>query len=212
MMDGDEPPGPVDALDLIDEAVIMFGLDMVVTAWNAAAERLYGFARHEVVGSRIQAAVQCSPNYPLATILATVRTTGEWRGKILRTRKDRSTVVVRARWSLRRTGDGATQDIVEASDDITELQRAEEALERVGNQYQNMFQASAASFWELDFTETVRIAAPHLRDGPAALRAYLMDQPEIVRAMIRATNIIDVNEQTLTMFGAGDKSVVMRLS
>ncbi len=33
----------VDLVDLIDESVVVFGFDMRVTAWNAEAERLYGW-------------------------------------------------------------------------------------------------------------------------------------------------------------------------
>jgi PAS domain-containing protein len=51
--------GPdIDVVDLLEESVAIFGLDMRVTAWNAAAERLYGWARAEVIGGVIQAAVR----------------------------------------------------------------------------------------------------------------------------------------------------------
>lgn len=51
----------VDVADLVDESVIVFDLSMQVLAWNTEAERLYGWARHEVIGGKIQAAVQCAP-------------------------------------------------------------------------------------------------------------------------------------------------------
>ena len=199
-----------DPIDFIGEAVIVFGLDMIVSAWNAAAERLYGFAREETIGGRVQAAVRCRPTATLPEILAQVRLTGEWRGDIVRTRKDGSSLVVRAQWRTRSGSSGEPFDIVESSNDITELRRTEEALERAGHQYQNLFQASAASFWELDFSEVWRMAQPHLRNGPAGLGGHLQANPESVREMVRATKIMDANQQSLTMFGRGDREELMR--
>src|SRR5277367_4441659 len=97
---GDRRPD-IDVVDLLEESVAIFGLDMRVTAWNAAAERLYGWVRAEVVGGVIQAAVRCSPSEPLRVILAKVHETGSWRGEFSRTTKVGGTVVVAARWSLR---------------------------------------------------------------------------------------------------------------
>src|ERR1700722_9619410 len=108
----------VDLVDLIDESVVVFGFDMRVTAWNAEAERLYGWKREEVVGGVIQAAVQCSPDQPLSVILDTVHETGIWRGEFVRTTKSGNTVAVSAKWTLRRDIDGQPFDIVETSRDL----------------------------------------------------------------------------------------------
>ena len=118
----------VDVVDLVDESVAVFGLDMRVTAWNTEAERLYGWKRDEVIGGVIQAAVRCSPSEPLRVILAKVHETGIWRGEFVRTTKSAETVVVRAKWNLRRDSGGQPLDIVETSRDITEVRRTEEAL------------------------------------------------------------------------------------
>ena len=115
----------VDVVDLVEESVAVFGFNMRVTAWNAEAERLYGWKRSEVVGGVIQAAVRCSPSEPLRVILARVHETGSWRGEFSRTTKSGETVVVAARWSLRRDSAGRPLDIVETSRDLTEIRRTE---------------------------------------------------------------------------------------
>ena len=176
---------------------------MRVTAWNTEAERLYGWKRDEVIGGVIQAAVRCSPSEPLRVILAKVHETGIWRGEFVRTTKSAETVVVRAKWNLRRDSDGQPLDIVETSRDITEVRRTEEALDQVRHQYQNLFQASVASFWELDFSKVGNMVLELQKSGVLDLREHFRDNPEYVRRLIRATPIVDVNEQSLSMFGNG---------
>jgi PAS domain S-box-containing protein len=200
----------IDVTDLVEESVIVFGLDMRVKAWNAEAERLYGWKREEVIGGIIQAAVKCSPSEPLAVILAKVRETGLWRGEFSRTTKQGTTVTVRAKWSLRRDGNGEILDIVETSRDLTEFRQNQEAFERAQHHYQNLFHASAASFWELEFS-TVREMLKALRDaGIKDLRKHFAENPEYVRQLIRATKIIDVNDMTLAMFGNGNRDDLLR--
>ena len=191
--------------DLIDESVISFGFDMKVTAWNREAERIYGWKRDEVVGGVIQAAVKCSPSEPLKVILEKVHATGLWRGEFTRTTKTGAPVVVRAKWVLRRASDGTPADIVEMSTDITDVRRTEEALGRIQYQYQNLFQASVASFWELEFGAVGGMVRELVRTGVTDLRAYFREHPEFVRSMIQATRIVDFNEQSFSMFGRGDR-------
>jgi PAS domain S-box-containing protein len=208
----DDKPGSaaVDLVDLIGESVVVFGFDMRVTAWNAEAERLYGWKREEVLGGVIQAAVQCSLDQPLSVILVTVQETGVWRGEFVRTTKSRKTVAVSAKWTLRRDIDGQPFDIVETSRDLTEVRRTEEDLSRVQYQYQNLFQASVASFWELGFGEVGSMVRDLLKSGITDLRVHFRDNPDYVRRMIRATRIIDVNEQSVQMFGNGDREAARR--
>jgi PAS domain S-box-containing protein len=200
----------VDVTDLIDESVAVFGLDLRVKAWNAEAERLYGWKREEVIGGRIQEAVKCAPSAPLSAILAQVRETGSWRGEFVRATKRGSPVVVKAKWSLRRDASGEMLDIVETSSDITDVRRTEEALNRVRRQYQNLFQASVASFWELDFSEVVGMVNGLLTSGVRDLREHFRSNPDQVRQMIRATRIADVNEQGVSMFGNGNRKEMLR--
>jgi PAS domain S-box-containing protein len=200
----------VDVVDLVEESVAVFGFNMRVTAWNAEAERLYGWKRSEVVGGVIQAAVRCSPSEPLRVILARVHETGSWRGEFSRTTKSGETVVVAARWSLRRDSAGRPLDIVETSRDLTEIRRTEEALDRVQYQYQTLFQASAVAFWELDIFDVITMVGTLRQAHRDHLRVYLTGDPDYVRQLIRTTRIIDINAQCLAMFGNGDRQDLLR--
>jgi PAS domain S-box-containing protein len=201
----ERPQADIDVVDLVEESVAVFGFDMRVTAWNAEAERLYGWKRSEVVGGVIQAAVRCSPSEPLRVILARVHEIGSWRGEFSRTTKSGGTVVVAARWSLRRDADGRPLDIVETSRDVTVARRTEEALERVQHQYQTLFQASTAAFWELDIYDVEAMVRTLDSTDRDHIREYLAGNLDYVRQLIRATRIVDVNAQCLAMFGSGDR-------
>lgn len=84
-------------------------------------------------------------------------------------------------------------------------QSAEEALRESEYRYRNLFQAMAASFWELDFTPVGAMLRDLRKQGVSDYAAYFAEHPEFVREMMRATRVIDVNDQTVALFGRGDK-------
>jgi signal transduction histidine kinase len=89
-------------------------------------------------------------------------------------------------------------------------QTAEEALRESEYRYRNLFQAMAASFWELDFTPVGAMLRELRTQGVKDYAAYFAEHPEFVRAMMHATRVIDVNDQTVALFGRGDKAELLR--
>lgn len=89
-------------------------------------------------------------------------------------------------------------------------QSAEEALRESEYRYRNLFQAMAASFWELDFTPVGGKLRELRKQGVADFAAHFADNPSFVREMMRATRVIDVNDQTVMLFGSGDKAALFQ--
>ena len=87
--------------------------------------------------------------------------------------------------------------------------RMEEAISRAEHRYTNVFRAMAVSFWELDFTAVGGMVEQLRREGETELAAYLAANPEFVRKLIRATQVIDVNDLSVSMFGRGDKKEML---
>ncbi|MDH4441455.1 MAG: PAS domain S-box protein, partial [Rhizobium sp.] len=93
--------------------------------------------------------------------------------------------------------------------DISDRKQAEQALRRSERRYQDLFLAMTVSFWELDLTtindllETSRPGA----DGDFA--DYLKDHPDCVATILKASRIVDVNDQTLALFGGAEKSELL---
>jgi PAS domain S-box-containing protein len=199
----------VDALDLVEESVAVFDLDLYVRAWNAGAERLYEWRRDEVIGGPIQAFVRCAPSEPLAVILAKVRATGTWCGDFARTTKNGAAVVVRAKWSLRKDRDGAALDIVETSRDITEVRRTEEAFTRIQStherserRYRDVFHFLPVALLQLDAREAVELLKELRASGVEDLSGHLKQHPQLLTRLLEGLKIVEVNRRTVEMFRA----------
>ncbi|HVK82092.1 MAG TPA: PAS domain-containing sensor histidine kinase, partial [Verrucomicrobiae bacterium] len=89
-------------------------------------------------------------------------------------------------------------------------QTAEEALRDSEYRYRNLFQAMAASFWELDFTPVGLMLRDLRKQGITDFAAYFADNPAFVRQMMHVTRVIDVNDQTVALFGNGDKAELLQ--
>lgn len=191
-------------LDLVRESVIVEGPDGRIRSWNAASERLYGWRREQAVGRRSEDLFGSSGDGLLTA--GTDRTQGEvWR--LTASSERRLIDLVRI---VRPDPAGGTLDVVETGRDITEGRRAEEELRRSEHRYRNLFQAMAACFWELDFSTVGAMLYQARKSGAVSdFASYFADHPEFVREMMKATRVVDVNDQTVSVFGRGDKGELL---
>jgi signal transduction histidine kinase len=88
----------------------------------------------------------------------------------------------------------------------------DQALRDSEYRYRNMFQAMAASFWELDFSPVGAMLRALRKSGVADYASYFEQNPAFVRDMMRATRVLDVNEQSITLFGATTKADLLTTS
>ncbi|HEX7958745.1 MAG TPA: ATP-binding protein, partial [Terriglobales bacterium] len=89
--------------------------------------------------------------------------------------------------------------------DLARAPDFEQALRLSERRYRNLFQAIAASFWELDVSDVNQRLRTLRRAGVADFRKYFIESPGGVREMMRAARVVDVNDQTVTLFGRGSK-------
>ncbi|SFI13817.1 sensor histidine kinase [Albimonas pacifica] len=191
-------------LDLVQESVVLRTADGRILWWNAAAEALYG-ARPARAAGRYAAELfaEETPEEDAAA-LAILRAEGAWAGERTRRGAGGERRCVALAWRLRRAAWGG-EAILETGRDVTDARRDEAALRKSEHRYRNLFQAMAASFWELDFFPVgARLHALRKAGEIASYPAYFEARPEFVREMMRATRVIDVNEQTVTLFGRPD--------
>ncbi|MBI3941448.1 MAG: PAS domain S-box protein [Chloroflexi bacterium] len=117
-----------------DEAIIAKTLDGIITSWNPAAERLYGYTAEEAIGHNISLIVP--PNRPdeVPQILTKLKR-GEQvkRLETIRQRKDGQQIHVFVTLSPIKDPAGKITGASAIAHDITELKRAEEKLKYLIN-------------------------------------------------------------------------------
>ncbi|MBL8552549.1 MAG: DUF4118 domain-containing protein [Hyphomonadaceae bacterium] len=102
----------------------------------------------------------------------------------------------------------APAQFVGALMDVTDRKAAADALRRSEYRYRNLFQAMAASFWELDFSGVGKIVGKVRAAGVKDLVAHFAAHPDLVREMMRETRVLDVNDETVSLFFGGDRGKV----
>jgi PAS domain S-box-containing protein len=127
-----------------DDAIVSKTLDGVITSWNPAAERMYGYTEAEVVGRPISMLVPADRLAEMLDVLPRVR---EGHGvepyETVRVRKDGALVPVSL--TVSPIHDPATGAVVGASSiarDITERARVEEQLQIASRYARSLIEAS----------------------------------------------------------------------
>jgi PAS domain S-box-containing protein len=103
-------------LELSDEPMIAWRLDGPIEFWSAGAERLYGFASDEAVGSSSHALLQTQFPIALSELRSRLRREGHWSGELRHLCKDGREVVVDSRMQV---FDDVT--VLEINRDVTEI-------------------------------------------------------------------------------------------
>jgi PAS domain S-box-containing protein len=189
-------------LDLAHEPILVRDLAGRILFWNQGCEALYGHsreaARHALAGELLATVLPGPADEIEARLLAE----GRWQGEVTRRLADGRQVVVDVRWSLRRDEAGQPVEVLETGRDVTESRRAQEALKRSEYRFRNVFHAMSVSFWELDFSALGGMFGALRAQGVTSLRAHIAENPGFVREMMRASQVVDVNEKSLQLFDA----------
>lgn len=193
--------------DLLGESVIASS-EGRISGWNLAASALYGWQPHEANGSAL---ADLLGSYPPEAVDALI-CDGRWEGMLERTRFDGHSIMVRVKCMVNPPGAAEKPAIIEVSSLVDEMHPAEIRLKASEYRYRNLFGAVAASFWELDFSGVGRILAELSEAARENLAVHLADNPELVREMMRATRIVDINQRTLELFGPGTKRQLLAAS
>jgi len=106
-------------LDIATDAIVIIDCDGVIQFWNKSAERLYGWSAGDAVDQLFSEILNCSKSEVLRALDLTL-TQGAWEGELMTTSRDRRSVVVQSRWTLRRDDNGTPRSILVVNSDITE--------------------------------------------------------------------------------------------
>lgn len=117
-------------LDKAQDAIIVRGLDHTIRYWNKGAERLYGWRSDEVIGRSTEALLYTDAAAFHENTREVLRH-GEWSGELAQQRKDGSTRIVEAHWTLVRDEQQRPDAILAINTDITERKAAEREIEQL---------------------------------------------------------------------------------
>ncbi|WP_224361235.1 PAS domain-containing sensor histidine kinase [Hyalangium versicolor] len=192
-------------VDGVAESVIVRDLSGRILLWNKASEALYGHSREAVLGRNLHELLPAHRPASTADLERHLLEQGHWEGELKRTTASGGDKQVDIRWTVVRDPSGQPVSIIEYGRDVTRLSDIEVESRMQAHRYRNLFQAMAAAFWELDFSEVRRMLAQLAQGGVTDFRAYFEAHPEFIDAAIAATRVVDVNEKTVMLFGAGSR-------
>ncbi|WP_369058783.1 ATP-binding protein [Caulobacter sp. 73W] len=79
---------------------------------------------------------------------------------------------------------------------------AVERLKASEYRYRNMFAAMTVAFWEMDFSGAGRIIYGLRKQGVGDLQRHFVEHPGVVRELMKASLVLDVNDKSIAQFGA----------
>jgi PAS domain S-box-containing protein len=115
-------------LDLANDMILVRDLSDLITYWNPACEKTYGWTEKEALGQHIHQLLKTEFPEPLTEIQAQFLQQGQWRGELVQTTKTGRKLTVSSTWSLHRDEQGKYLANLEIDKDITETKQAAEAL------------------------------------------------------------------------------------
>ena len=117
-------------LDKAQDAIIVRSIDDRVLFWNKSAERMYGWAREEALGRKLQDLLHDDLNVFALSKSATLDT-GHWNGEATRLCRDGSLLTVQVGLSLITNDAGQPEALLSIDTDITQRKAAEREIERL---------------------------------------------------------------------------------
>ncbi len=94
-------------------------------------------------------------------------------------------------------------------EDVTAQTRSAERSQRSEQYSRDLFEHSPVSLWVEDFSAVKRLLDEVRAQGICDFRTFLKVHSEFVSRCMQEIRVIDVNQQTLTMFGASSKEALL---
>jgi PAS domain S-box-containing protein len=133
-----------DLLANVSDAVVATDEHFIMTAWNRAAEELYGWKAEEVLGRR---GAELIPSEYVGTdrdaVFRSLRETGRWRGVVRQQRRDGTTLICEVTSMVLKDKAGRVSGYVSVNRDVTERMRTEETLRESEQRFRHTFEHAA---------------------------------------------------------------------
>jgi PAS domain S-box-containing protein len=150
----------------VNDAIIATDLAFHITAWNQAAERMYGWAAEEVIGKEISTVIPVKlPNLTRQELRQEILSRGCWEGMALHYNKEGAELEID--WSIASISDtsGKAIGLVAINRDVTDRARAERAVAEAHDRLLTVFDSMEALVYVANMdTHEVLFANKYVRD------------------------------------------------
>lgn len=142
-----------------DDAIVSKGLDGIITSWNPAAERLFGYSADEIIGQSILTLIPEERHSEESAIIERIKAGDRVQHfETVRRRKDGSLVDLSITVSPVRRADGAIIGASKIARDITERKAVEAKLARHAERLNQLNRAAQLLSQDLDLERIVQAA------------------------------------------------------
>ncbi|MGF7119256.1 PAS domain S-box protein [Methanobacterium oryzae] len=140
-----------DLLKNVNDAILSANKDYIITSWNPAAERQYGWKADEAIGKNVFELLQVEyPDKEFSEALETIVKSGGYKGEEIHQRKDGTSIIVETTvMGLRDKKDDIT-GWVSVIRDINERKKTEEELRMSRENFRTLAENSLDSIIRLD--------------------------------------------------------------
>jgi len=113
----------------------------LITYWNQGAQQLYGWTASEALGKASHTLLQTQFPISKADVDASLRTSGQWSGELVHTRRDGQRVVVASRQVVRRDQLGRAVATLELNTDLSQHNGLESDLRESDERFRLLVEA-----------------------------------------------------------------------
>jgi PAS domain S-box-containing protein len=193
-------------LEQVHDSVIVTDVDGYVTSWNKGSERYLGYSAGEALGRHISFLYdEEDRDFLQHQLIGPLLQKGEHESEVKCRTKSGDAFWGHLSLSLLRDPSGQVTGMVGYALDVSERRLAEIALRESEENYRSLFENSPISLWKEDFSQLPGYFAELREAGVADFTDYFARHPDEVARCARLTRILDVNQKTLRLFGAGSK-------
>jgi PAS domain S-box-containing protein len=190
---------------LIPDSLIATSADGIIVQWNEGASALYGYSTDEALGKELDDFLATRHPFGTTYLQEKLDRTGRWQGEVFRRTAEGQSLGIRVH-RLQLPAAGLTSiGTVEWSRPLSDVTPEEIASHR----YTNLFNAMAASFWELDFGLVRKALGELVASGVSDVPQFLLTHPDWIDEVIPFVRVLDVNEKTLELFAIPDKQTAL---